>query len=121
MDSTRMAMMRAATIFNVAGTLLLATGAAHAVEIPNQYRGDWCQTKWSTIYKRCRSTDAVEFTVLQAAWGADDEGCALTGIRKSKYGGHRLFGKCERVDPEPGNKGLWTTEERWWLGSNNTR
>jgi hypothetical protein len=26
--------------------------AKSAVEIPKQYRGDWCQTKWQTIYQR---------------------------------------------------------------------
>src|SRR5262245_65899735 len=25
----------------------------HAAEIPKQYRGTWCQTKWATIYRRC--------------------------------------------------------------------
>jgi hypothetical protein len=27
--------------------------AAHAAEIPKQYHGTWCQTKWRTVYKRC--------------------------------------------------------------------
>jgi hypothetical protein len=32
--------------------------------IPKQYRGEWCATKWKTIYKRCRSGNA--FSVLRA-------------------------------------------------------
>jgi hypothetical protein len=98
--------------------LFLATGTAHVVEIPKQYRGEWCATKWKTIYKRCRSADA--FSVLRDAWGVDDESCTLTAIRKSRYGGHRLFGTCSRADPTPEQK-AYSTEERWWLGSNNTR
>jgi hypothetical protein len=86
--------------------------------IPKQYRGEWCATKWKTIYKRCRSGNA--FSVLRDAWGVDDESCTLTTIRKSRYGGHRLFGTCSRADPTPEQK-AYSTEERWWLGSNNTR
>src|SRR5262249_25338235 len=90
----------------------------HTAEIPKQYRGEWCATKWKTIYKRCRSGNA--FSVLRDAWGVDDESCTLTAIRKSRYGGHRLFGTCSRADPTPEQK-AYSTEERWWLGSNNTR
>jgi hypothetical protein len=47
---------RTASLIGIAA-LFLATVVAHAVEIPKQYRGEWCQTKWQTIYKRCPSGD----------------------------------------------------------------
>jgi hypothetical protein len=96
----------------------LTTRAARGAEIPKQYRGEWCQTKWQTIFKRCKTGDAL--TVLRQVWGVDDEGCELVSIRKSKYGGHRLFGTCRRTDPGPGDHD-YRTEQRWWLGSNGTR
>jgi hypothetical protein len=110
-------MITRALITGVAA-LLLATGTAHAAEIPKQYHGAWCQTKWKTIYKRCRSADFIE--IGRTWWGIDDEGCTLSTIRKSKYGGHRLFGICRRADPTPEDQD-YRTEERWWLSSNNMR
>jgi hypothetical protein len=56
----------------------------------------------------------------QTSWGWEDQGCTLSTILKSKYGGHRLFGTCGRTDPTPEDHD-YRTEERWWLGSNNTR
>jgi hypothetical protein len=109
--------MKTSTFTASIAALLLATGTAHAVEIPKQYRGEWCNTKWKTIYKRCRSANA--FSVLRDAWGVDDEGCTLMAIHKSKYGGHRLLGRCSSDAPEGVIEER--TEERWWLGSNNTR
>jgi len=84
--------------------LFLATGAAHAAEIPKQYHGWWCPTEWKTIYERCHKEDElVAFIIGRTWWGLDDEGCTLTAISKSKYGGHRLSGKCARTDPSPGD------------------
>jgi hypothetical protein len=90
--------------------LFLATGAARAAEIPKQYRGTWCYTEWRTIYERCSDETGIVFTKIKSTtW----ENCTLTAIGRSKYGGHRLLGTCgSRSKP---------TEERWWLGSNNTR
>jgi hypothetical protein len=86
-------------------------------EIPKQYHGEWCQTKWKTIYKRCRSGTA--FSVLRDSWGVDDENCTLVEIRKSRYG-HKLLGRCSRADPTPEDK-AYIIEERWQLSSDNTR
>jgi len=38
------------TLLTGVAALLLATGTAHTVEIPKQYRGAWCETEWRTIY-----------------------------------------------------------------------
>jgi hypothetical protein len=96
--------------------LFLATGAAHAAEIPKQYHGAWCQTKWKAIYKRCPGAD---FEVTRTYWTTVESTCEVLSVRKSKYGGHRLVAKCE------GDKGSQDmpdrVEVRWWLGSNNTR
>jgi hypothetical protein len=97
--------------------LFLATEAAHAVEIPKQYRGEWCSTQWETIYKRCPSGEVI---IDRTSWSVEDETCTYSAIRKSKYGGHRLFGICRRADPGPKDQDK-RTEERWWLGSNNMR
>jgi hypothetical protein len=104
------------TLLAGVAVLFLATGTAHAAEIPKQYRGLWCQTKWNTIWKRCPDG---ELEIARRGWGMEDEDCALTAIRKSKYGGHILFGKCRGPDDPEG--GTHPTEERWWLGSNNMR
>jgi hypothetical protein len=104
--------------------LFLATGTAHAAEISKQYRGTWCYTEWRTIYERCSGETGIVFTEINSTtWGE----CTLTGISRSKYGGHKLLGTCTRgVYPIPENRGIRHlrhkfTEERWWLGSNNTR
>jgi hypothetical protein len=96
--------------------LFLATGAAHAVEIPKQYRGAWCETKWRTIYKRCPSAD---FEIKQTYWTTVESTCTVSAIRKSKYGGHRLSAVCEA---DEGSRDMPNhAEVRWWLGTNNTR
>jgi hypothetical protein len=96
--------------------LLLATGTAHAVEIPKQYRGAWCETKWRTIYKRCPSAD---FEIKRTYWTTVESTCTLSAIRKSKYGGHRLSAVCEA---DEGSRDMPNhAEVRWWLGTNNTR
>jgi len=99
--------MKKLFLSGIAALSVLSASAACAVEIPKQYRGAWCQTKWKTIYKRCRSADFIE--IGRTWWGVDDEGCTLSAIRKSKYGGHRLFGICQRTDPGPEDK-AWGTE-----------
>jgi hypothetical protein len=96
--------------------LLLATGTAHAVDIPKQYHGGWCPTKWQTIYKRC-SEDEAEFGIESEGWGTGDSFCTLSDIRRSKYGGHRLVAICRNVSGAEGKR----REERWWLGTHNTR
>jgi hypothetical protein len=103
------------TILTGVAALLLATGTAHAVEIPKQYRGEWCLTQWQTIYKRCPSGEVI---IDRTSWSSEDEACNCSAIRKSKYGGHILSGVCR--DDGGAGKGK-RTEERWWLGSNNTR
>ena len=96
--------------------LFLATGAAHAVEIPKQYRGAWCDTKWPTIYKRCSSAD---FEIKRTYWTTVESTCTVSAIRKSKYGGHRLLATCEG---DEGSRDMpKRAEVRWWLGSNGTR
>jgi hypothetical protein len=96
--------------------LLLATGTAHAVEIPKQYRGAWCDTKWPTIYKRCSGAD---FEITRTYWTTVESTCTVLAIHKSKYGGHRLLAKCEA---DEGSRDMpKRAEVRWWLGSNNTR
>jgi hypothetical protein len=96
--------------------LFLATGAAHAVEIPKQYRGFWCPTQWQTVYKRCRVSD---FEVTRTYWTTVESTCTLSAIRKSKYGGHRLSAVCEA---DEGSRDMPNhAEVRWWLGTNGTR
>src|SRR5262245_46280943 len=96
--------------------LFLATGTAHAVEIPKQYRGAWCDTKWPTIYKRCSGAD---FEITRTYWTTVESTCTVLAIHKSKYGGHRLLAKCEA---DEGSRDMpKRAEVRWWLGSNNTR
>jgi hypothetical protein len=99
----------------VAIALLLAIQPASAIEIPKQYRGEWCMTKWSTIYQRCKRGD---FIILLKGWSMEDNDCQLVSVQKSKYGGHRLQANCEKAD-DPNPK--YRVEERWWLGSNGTR
>jgi hypothetical protein len=105
----------ALTIVSSIAALFLATGAAHAVEIPKQYHGQWCATEWNTIYKRC---PVGELIIDQTAWSSDDSDCHVHSVRKSKYGGHVLSGVC--TEDSAVRKGT-PTEERWVLGSNNTR
>jgi hypothetical protein len=96
--------------------LFLATGTAHAVEIPKQYRGAWCETKWQTIYKRCPDAD---FEVKRTYWTTVESTCNVLSVRKSKYGGHRLLATCEA---DEGSRDMPNhVEVRWWLGTNNTR
>jgi hypothetical protein len=75
-----------ATLFILAFTLMMCavvtTRAAHAVEIPKQYRGAWCETEWQTIYKRCRSAD---FEVERTFWTTVESTCTVLSVRKSKY------------------------------------
>ena len=87
-----------------------------AADIPQQYRGHWCETKWRTIYKRCTAGDMI---VERDGWGVEDEGCTFQSVRSDKrYGGHRTVSVCQHVDsPDPPRR----SEERWWLGSNGTR
>jgi hypothetical protein len=93
------------------------TMTAQAAEIPKQYRGTWCYTEWRTIYERCSDETGIVFSVITStAWG--DE-CTLTAISRSKYGGHKLLGTCRSANPAPGSRK--PMEERWWLGSNNTK
>jgi hypothetical protein len=89
---------------------------ARAAEIPKQYRGEWCVTKWETIYKRCSKDSAAWAFVIDdgVAWG--DWGCDLLTVHKSKYRGHRLQFECGHAE---GDK--WHKQERWWLGSNGRR
>jgi hypothetical protein len=89
---------------------------AHAVEIPKQYRGAWCETKWQTIYKRCSDAD---FEVKRTYWTTVESTCNVLSVRKSKYGGHRLLAICEG---DEGSRDMPNrVEVRWWLGTNNTR
>jgi hypothetical protein len=86
------------------------------VEIPKQYRGAWCETKWSTIYKRC---SAADFEITRTYWTTVESTCTVLAIHKSKYGGHRLVAKCEA---DEGSRDMpKRAEARWWLGTNNTR
>jgi hypothetical protein len=99
------------TRFFIAGiaVLLMATSAAHAAEIPKQYRGTWCYTEWQTIYERCSGKTGIVFTEIKStAWGSD---CTLTAISKSKHGGHRLLGTCRSADPTSESRRK-PTEER---------
>jgi hypothetical protein len=96
--------------------LFLVTGTAHSVEIPKQYRGAWCETKWQTIYKRCPSAD---FEVERTFWTTVESTCTVLSVRKSKYGGHRLLATCEG---DEGSRDMPSrVEVRWWLGTSNTR
>jgi hypothetical protein len=109
-----------ATLFILAFTLMMCavvtTRAAHAVEIPKQYRGAWCETEWQTIYKRCRSAD---FEVERTFWTTVESTCTVLSVRKSKYGGHSLLAKCAA---DEGSRDMPShVEVRWWLGTNNTR
>jgi hypothetical protein len=89
---------------------------AHAVEIPKQYRGAWCETKWQNIYKRCSDAD---FEVKRTYWTTVESTCNVLSVRKSKYGGHRLLAICEG---DEGSRDMPNrVEVRWWLGTNNTR
>jgi hypothetical protein len=83
--------MRHATLLAGVAALFLATGAVHAVEIPKQYRGEWCLTQWQTIYKRCPSGEVI---IDRTSWSSEDEACTYSAIRKSKHGGHILSGVC---------------------------
>ena len=106
------------TLFFIAGiaALFLATGTVHAAEIPKQYRGAWCETKWQTIYKRCPSAD---FEVKRTYWTTVESTCTPSAVRKSRYGGHRLLAICEG---DEGSRDMPNrVEVRWWLGTNNTR
>jgi hypothetical protein len=86
------------------------------VEIPKQYRGAWCETKWQTIYKRCPGAD---FEVKRTYWTTVESTCNVLSVRKSKYGGHRLLAICEG---DEGSRDMPNrVEVRWWLGTNNTR
>ena len=100
--------------------LFLATGTVRAVEIPKQYRGDWCQTKWQTIYKRgLKDCSGAELEIRRTYWNTVESTCTLSAIRKSKYGGHRLLAICEG---DEGSRDMPNrVEVRWWLGTNNTR
>src|SRR5262245_60116229 len=51
---------------------LVALGAAHAAEIPKQYHGFWCPTKWNTIFKRC---SAADFEITRTYWTGVDRTC----------------------------------------------
>jgi hypothetical protein len=91
--------------------LFLATGAfmalrpAQAADIPQQYRGHWCETKWQTIFRRCaKSGDEMtpSMVVGRNGYGVEDEGCTVQTVRKDKrYGGHRISMMCEHVDSGP--------------------
>ena len=88
----------------------------HAVEIPKQYRGAWCETRWQTIYERCSSAD---FKIKRTYWTTVESNCKVLSVRKSRYGGHRLLATCEG---DEGSRDMPTrVEVRWWLGTNNTR
>src|SRR5262249_44785227 len=95
--------------------LLLAIGTAHAAEIPKQYHGEWCSTKWDTIYKRCAQGDLI---IDRTGWGWEDNSCEVLTVRNSKYGGNRLQALCSTVDLKNSERRI---EARWWLGSNGTR
>jgi hypothetical protein len=107
------------TLLTGIAALFLATGTAHAVEIPKQYRGVWCHTRWDTIYERCSDPDQG-LEIKKTSWVTGELyggiTCTLSTIRKSKYGGYTLSGLC-RSDEIGEVEG----EEHWWLGSNNTR
>jgi hypothetical protein len=100
--------------------LFLATGTAHAVEIPKQYRGDWCQTKWQTVYKRgLKDCSGAELEIRRTYWNTVESTCNVLSVRKSKYGGHRLLATCEA---DEGSRDMPPrVEVRRWLGTNNTR
>jgi hypothetical protein len=100
--------------------LFLVTGTAHAVEIPKQYRGDWCQTKWQTVYKRgLKDCSGAELEIRRTYWNTVESTCNVLSVRKSKYGGHRLLATCEA---DEGSRDMPPrVEVRWWLGTNNTR
>ena len=77
--------------------LFLATGTAHAGEIPKQYRGEWCLTKWGTIYRRCTQGDLI---IDRLGWGGSsgDWACTILAVRNSRYGGHRLKADCHHIN-----------------------
>jgi hypothetical protein len=66
--------------------LFLSTGTARAVEIPKQYRGDWCQTKWQTIiYKRgLKDCSGAELEIRRTYWNTIETTCTLTGMPKRR-------------------------------------
>src|SRR5262245_1399315 len=100
--------------------LFLATGTGHAVEIPKQYRGDWCQSKWQTIYQRgFKNCSGAELEIRRTHFNTVESTCTLSTIHKSKYGGHRLSAVCEA---DEGSRDMPNrVEVRWWRGTNSTR
>jgi len=105
----------------VAGSFALvssATAGEREVEIPPQYRGAWCTTKWTDIYRRCRESDrGVEFIIERHGWSSEDWACKPLAARKGN-GEHRMQLLC-RDDGGVGK--AETREERWRLGTNGTR
>jgi hypothetical protein len=105
----------------VAITIILvitARAEERRVETPPQYRGAWCATKWTDIYRRCRESDRdLEFVIQRLAVGWEDWGCELSAVRKGN-GEHRVWMTCRDAD-RTGEAS--ETQERWRLGTNRTR
>src|SRR5262249_31985238 len=101
-------------------TLFLATGTAHAIEIPKQYRGGWCSTKQKDTYRRCILHDPeLDLSIERTGWGGDDWYCEVLAVHSSKYvGGHTLKAKCSQADVESSETEI---EEHWRLNSDGTR
>jgi hypothetical protein len=113
------AFMALGVLLAVAVIVLAVSAHGEPLRVPRQYQGAWCATKWHTIFRRCETeAEGLAFEIERTFWGTDDQGCTLTAIRKSRYGGHRVTGRCTHADS---GKPDWIAEERWWLGSHGTR
>jgi len=49
----------------IAALMFMALRPAQAADIPQQYRGHWCDTKWETILRRCADSDEWTMVVDQ--------------------------------------------------------
>jgi hypothetical protein len=90
------------------------------VDIPSQYRGTWCATKWSTIYRRCPEPDEEGTPIIDKrsfSWGETGE-CIPLAIT-ARNGELRVRAACN--DNEQGIKAYRTTQFRWRLGTRNQR
>jgi hypothetical protein len=90
------------------------------VDIPSQYRGVWCATRWTTIYRRCPEPDEEGTPIIDKrsfSWGETGE-CIPLAIT-ARNGELRVRATCN--DIEQGNKAYQTTQFRWRLGTRNQR
>jgi hypothetical protein len=103
----------------IAALMFMALRPAQAADIPQQYRGHWCDTKWETILRRCTERDEFTMIIGRDGYGIEDWECTFEIVRKDeRYGGHRIWMMCR--DDGGAGKGQ-RSQERWWLGSHGTR